>query len=501
MNRADVVIVGGGFAGLCAAAALADGRRKVVVLEARTGPDPRFRGELIHPPGVEILRRLGLYEPLVRAGGAPCHGFAVMLEADREPAPLSYTEVRGGSPLGLAISHQDMVACLRDEISRRPGIEIHTGVRVAELLRSGIAVEGVKTAAGVEIRAPLTIVAEGRHSKLRRALGFAEETQLLSFTAALVCDGGPLPRPNYGHVFLGTWGPILAYEIGTGKVRMCIDLPVKAGKGQEAVDAFLRAEAAPSVPEPLRSAMLRSLREEGPEVCANHSITTHRCTLPGVALIGDSGGCSHPLTATGMTIALHDIEVLADELSKGASVNAALASYQRRRYGFVRAREILAQGLYDVFRRGDVGARAIRSGLLRYWTSGPRARAASLALLSGHESRLRAFIAEYLAVVASSGLDAAVGGDPSGVEGRREALGGLGQMAYDQLERTVQMMYRDFMRRTAPQPVAAISEALVSGTRRVGAVAGASVSRRERVDPASAEPRPRVTTERTPGLL
>src|SRR5262249_51135024 len=56
MDRADIVIVGGGFAGMCAARALTRvGHPRVIVLEARTGTDPRFRGELIHPPGVRVL--------------------------------------------------------------------------------------------------------------------------------------------------------------------------------------------------------------------------------------------------------------------------------------------------------------------------------------------------------------------------------------------------------------------------------------------------------------
>src|SRR5580693_6582645 len=64
MERADVVVVGGGFSGMCAAAALSAGGRRVIALEARTGPDPRFRGELIHPPGVAALASLGMLGPL-----------------------------------------------------------------------------------------------------------------------------------------------------------------------------------------------------------------------------------------------------------------------------------------------------------------------------------------------------------------------------------------------------------------------------------------------------
>jgi squalene monooxygenase len=469
MERVDVVVVGGGFAGLAAARALDACADRVLVLEARTGADPRFRGELIHPPGVRILGELGLHQALLDAGGTNVDGFAVVLDHAVPPITLPYKEVRGGAPHGLAISHPDMVARLRREVVRSPRVEVRTGVRVADLVYEGDRVVGVRLADGGEIRAPLTVVAEGRHSKLRRALGFADDTKLLSFTAALLVEGGELPAPSYGHVFLGAFGPILAYDIGGGRVRMCIDLPLDVGKGQDRVEAFLRTECAPSVPEPLRSAMLRALVAAPAEICANHAIKTHRCAAPGVALVGDSGGCSHPLTAAGMTIALNDIRILARELGAGADralprlvegaanggsparVDAALERYQAARYEFVRAREILAEGLYDVFRRGDEGARAMRSGLSRYWTSGARARAASLALLSGHESRMRAFVSEYLWVIGESTVNVLGGVGAPSASGRRGALSGLARTAYDQLQRTVTLVYTELLRRAMPE--------------------------------------------------
>src|SRR5204862_8357803 len=140
----------------------------------------------------------------------------------------------------------------------------------------------------------------------------------------------------------------------------CIDIPVLPEGGRDAVTALLRTEYAQHVPEPLRSAMLRSLDEQPPEMAANQSIQTERCVLPGAALVGESGGCSHPLTAAGMTVCLTDIRILVEELAVAAAsgrggvddpagVADALRRYQDRRYRFVRAREVLADALYEVF--------------------------------------------------------------------------------------------------------------------------------------------------------
>ncbi|MFS8070882.1 MAG: FAD-dependent monooxygenase, partial [Byssovorax sp.] len=408
MSDSDVVIVGGGFVGLAAAAALADSRRRIVVLEARAGADPRFRGELIHPHGVAVLEGLGLRAPLERARGCDVRGFAVVPGAEAPAVLLPYDDVGGRPMRGLSMDHHAMVASLRAEVGARAGVEIRTGARVTGLLREGARVVGVETADGERFTAALTLVAEGRHSKLRAKLGIAEEVRLLSFTAALLLEDVDVPHARHGHVFLGAPGPVLAYSIGEGRVRMCVDIPASAPKGRAAILDLLHRAYAPFVPEPLRAAMLRAARAGSLELCANHAIHTRRCAGPGFALVGDSGGCCHPLTATGLTTGLNDIRVLAEELAPDASgatessLDAALLRYQRRRYRFVRAREILADALYEVFRGADTGPLAVRNGIIRYWQGSARARMASMALLSGQESRLTAFLAEYARVVGRS---------------------------------------------------------------------------------------------------
>ncbi len=161
--------------------------------------------------------------------------------------------------------------------------------------------------------------------------------------------------------------------------------------------------------------------------------------MPGAALVGDSAGCSHPLTATGMTIALNDTRILARELSSinlhdRGDVDRALLRYQTERYRFVRAREILADALYAVFRGTDEGARAIRAGIFKYWNDGVGARARSMALLSGHESRLPAFLREYITVAGKSTSSVLLGqvNEPS-LPGRVRSFVGLGKKVRDKL--------------------------------------------------------------------
>ena len=93
----------------------------------------------------------------------------------------------------------------------------------------------------------------------------------------------------------------------------------------------------------------------------------------------------------------------------------------------MRAREILADAMYEVFRGVDDGTRAIREGIFQYWNAAEGNRARSMALLSGHESGLPHFLREYLVVVGMSTSTVLRGGvnDPS-LAGRVQSLVGLG---------------------------------------------------------------------------
>ena len=68
-DRYDLVIIGGGIAGSALAATMAAAGRSVLVLEASAVFEDRVRGEWIAPWGVVEVRRLGLYERLLAAGG------------------------------------------------------------------------------------------------------------------------------------------------------------------------------------------------------------------------------------------------------------------------------------------------------------------------------------------------------------------------------------------------------------------------------------------------
>lgn len=402
VDRVDVVVCGGGFAGLTCGVALAARGARVVVLEGHPrGANPQFRGELIHPRGARDLDRLGMLTPLERAGSVEIAGFSAWADGEEDDVVLPYARGRGA---GLGVDHHAMLAVMR-EVARQRGVTVLLGHRVGEILRSGDRVIGVRTESDLEFRAELTVGADGRQSRVRKLLGIEAVVERLSHTVTASIPSSALPRPSHGHVFLGGVGPVLAYPFAHDSARMCIDLPLQAGKGTDKIADYVREHQVPQLAPSIREALLEALARGDFGGCATHAVTTTTCAVPGAALVGDAGGCAHPLTATGMTAAMNDVQTLAECTGLLGLSDAALVRYQRTRYRFVRARDSFTEALYEVFRGQDEGSRALQRGVFRYWRTSARARATSMGILSGDDPRMSVFIGEYARVMGISTLD------------------------------------------------------------------------------------------------
>lgn len=469
MNRRsyDVVIAGGGFGGLVAAVALADLGLTVAVVEPRAHtPEHALRGDLIHPRAVHALSALGLEAPLREAGAAEIRGFAAY-PMDGTPILLHYTGQEG-----LALEHKRIIACLREKALSKPRIDLYE-VRGVDVLRNDGTAVGLLCSDGTALSSRLLVVADGRYSKLRTALGLSASSTVLSHSVGATVDGRLLPHPSYGHVFAGTKGPILAYPLGDGFARINVDVPMGSPRGRDALPDYLSEHFAAHMPRALLEAAVNAFRTQPLLGAANHAVITEACAVHGAVLLGDAGGASHPFTATGMTSAVNDAITLAAAVAEYGLSDRALVAYQRRRYRFVRVREAFAQGLYDIFRASDPATRALRNGLFRYWRTA-RGRRASMQLLAGEETSARTFITEYAHVAAATSGEAMA-------EARRDlalspivaAVRGLGFAGRTSVAITWERARMDVLGRSLDAPdrtsAASARAARINGTSDVGA--------------------------------
>src|SRR5262249_11587130 len=83
-------------------------------------------------------------------------------------------------------------------------------------------------------------------------------------------------------------------------------------------------------------------------------------------------------------------------------------------------------------------------GIIRHWQGSARARTATMALLSGEESRPSAFLAEYLRVVGRAAYDV-LGGESEEPtwSGRAASLSELLRTSYAKLGESVATVYED----------------------------------------------------------
>ena len=424
----DVVIIGAALAGCATAMALAKAdphrRRRILLVDKFPDVHPRFSGEFIHPRGAQVLDDLGFYGPLVEAGAIDVDGFAAFENADAGHVDLAYARVPGSRPRGLAVHHKVLVRVMRQVVRQRSHVELRAGWSLVHLRRDprgricGVVLEGPDRSKH-EIACDLVVAADGKSSTVRRLAGIGDDgRETIGFTAGIEVIDATLPRPTYAHVLLGAWGPVLAYPIlrnpdGSISTRVTFDLPRELpAKGPRLRDHLLRAYV-PFLPSPLSEQVGAALlRHEGPlEMAPTVNLPAPNAIAGGLALVGDAAGCSHPITASGMTMGLRDAETLGLEarrrtLATGGALRgapdrpwldaASLRRYRAEHDCYVPTRQALADAIYEAFRGGHDGARAIRRALFEYWGSGDAARQRSMALLSCSEGRPSVFLTEYL---------------------------------------------------------------------------------------------------------
>jgi hypothetical protein len=156
-----------------------------------------------------------------------------------------------------------------------------------------------------------------------------------------------------------------------------------------------------ALPECLREKVAGAIETQEPVASASYWAGTRQITRGCLLLIGDSAGCCHPITASGLTFCARDAVLLRDAIRDAAcNIPHALTLYARRRRGRQRTRLALGQALYEVFSGQTPEIRLIREGIRGYWCHSGRGRSVSIALLSSSEDRIRVMLGELARVVA-----------------------------------------------------------------------------------------------------
>ena len=338
----------------------------MVLLEANPKAARRLAGEWLHPPAVRILRNFGIEFDTQRRS-APGKGFVVFPEDGSEPIVLPYA---GGSQ-GLACEHAEIVSCLREAAENEPGVDFipHARVHAVEDGRVTFTCNG----ADESVTAGRIVGADGRASVVRKSLGLPANRMACSRMVGVMVTGERLPLEGYGHILCGSPGPILIYRLGEHCVRVIADVPLDCWTPQDRA-GFLADSYSGLLPEKLRAAFVEALRMKQFQAAANELRPRFTYGTRDRVVIGDAAGHYHPLTAVGMTLGLGDALTLAE--------SEDFHDFTARRLHAIRAPELLAMGLYEVFTDQRAEAVALRHAMYRGWRANPRARDRTMGLLA-----------------------------------------------------------------------------------------------------------------------
>lgn len=400
----DVVIAGGGIAGIAAAASLREFGWSTLVVEPGQHAERRLAGELIHPPGMAGLFDLGLCEHDGLPGAIPIRGFQIFREQGGRAVELPYDVYPQSAPAGSALDHGMIRASLAAAATRLTDVALWHGARVVEVdasdrrdvARVTIASAGKKQT----VACRMVVGADGASSAIRRLAGIGHSRRELSHISGYLVDAAALPATGFGHIFMTRHAPVLAYEIGGGHARVLFDRLLPSG--ETAADHLSRDSAL--LPATLRAAVEDAVATQRGLSFVSADVFVDTVGKGRLVLVGDAAGSCHPLTASGISVAIGDAGRLRQALrDSGGDIVRAIQLYAHRRRASQRARRLLASALHEACGREDRAARLIRDGLIDYWELDARGRKASIALLTMSDSRVVAIVRE-MASLATIGL-------------------------------------------------------------------------------------------------
>lgn len=324
MGECDVVIAGGGPAGLATAIRARLAGFEVVVLEAAEPPIDKACGEGLMPDGVEVLSGLGVQLEAVESRAF--HGIRYV-DSDL------VAEGRFPGAPGLGIRR----TALHGALSRRAaevGVDLRWGVRVLGLSGGGFATDEGVVAGG------WLVGADGRTSRVRRWAGL---------------EGRRAKRQRIGlrrHYEIEPWTDLVevhwhdrceAYV--TPVADRLIGVAMLFEGGANGFDSLMARF--PRLRERLRGAPVVSTdRGAGPleQRC-------RRVVSGNLALVGDAAGYLDAITGEGLALAFHQAEAVVEAMLAGRLDRYERAHRRIARYPTAVTRLLLAVERRPALRR------------------------------------------------------------------------------------------------------------------------------------------------------
>jgi len=339
VERTSCCIGGGGPAGVMLGLLLARHGIQVTLLEMHQDFDREFRGDTIHPSTLEILDQIGLADRVHEIPHSKISGPTFQF-ADGPFRPFNLGRLKTRFPYILMVPQARFLEFVTAEAAKYPHFKLLMHARVQQLIVENETVRGVRYLASGglhELRAPLTVGADGRFSLIRRLAGIepvktAPPMDVLWFKLPKLAGEPEITGGAFG-------------GIGRGRIFILLErndywqagLVFPKGQYQQ-----LRTQGVEAVRQSLAEVEPRFARHA--ETLTDWqqftllSVESSRCPVwhkPGLLLIGDAAHVMSPVGGVGINYAIQDAVVasnlLAASLKSGNVPESELAEVQRRR--------------------------------------------------------------------------------------------------------------------------------------------------------------------------
>jgi len=327
---ADLIVVGGGPAGMMAGLLFARAGSRVLVLEKHADFFRDFRGDTVHPSTMEILDQLGMLQRFLKRPHNQVNNAQLRI-AGRDWTIGDLSHLKTPAPFIAMMPQWDFLDFLRDEARAFPGFHLDTETPVESFVIENERVVGARLRDGRDLRAPLTIAADGRASIVRSMLPLEDLGSPMDVFWFRVAKPKQEKGALRGNVERGR----LLVMIDRGDYWQCAFLiPKGAAEAYQArgIDA-IREEVAAAAPADLDLAELDEISDLHLLTVKLDRLTTwHK---PGLLVIGDAAHAMSPIGGIGINLAVQDAvaaaNALAGPLARGQDVNPLLARVQDRR--------------------------------------------------------------------------------------------------------------------------------------------------------------------------
>jgi 2-octaprenyl-6-methoxyphenol hydroxylase len=329
MDRADVIIIGGGLVGLALASALDSSGLSALVVDS-ADPVPRGqrafdgRTSAVSSSSMRMLEAIGVAAHLPESG---CPIWRIAVADGLKPGGLHF-DPDDGEPLGYMHENLNLRLALNVRADAAKNIELVWKSHVLELSRDEHGVS-LLLESGRALTAPLLVGADGRNSKVRDGAGINLARWKYNHQAIVSVLRHARPNENIAYEIFYPSGPFALLPMnddGLGHRSAIVwSVPNADAAGWLSLsDEDFAAEA-----EAAMGGFLGKIEMLAPR--SSYPIGFHHAaqmTARRLALVGDAAHAIHPIAGQGLNLGFRDVAALTQVLVEGARLGIDLGDQQ-----------------------------------------------------------------------------------------------------------------------------------------------------------------------------